>query len=97
MGVEIRPGEPTSDEELARMALRIGTCDIGVAMRQQCQWSPDIVRKRGPLNADMEPDPYGWVLESGHPGVVDQQGARNTKRRRRIIGGEETGVGAAAQ
>jgi hypothetical protein len=86
-----------SDEELARMALRIETFDIGVAMGMQCQWAPDIVRKRGPPNADMEPDPYGWIFESSHPGVVNQQGARNTKKRRRTIDGEETGVGAAAR
>ena len=58
----------------------------------------DIVsRKRGPPDADMELDPYGWIFENGHSGVVNQRGARNTKKRRRTIGGEETGVGAAAQ
>jgi hypothetical protein len=87
-----------SEEDFARMALHIGTFGIGVAMGQHCQWPPDIVsRKRGVLDADMESDPYGWILESGHPGVVIQRGSRNTKKRWRTIDDEETGVGAAAQ
>ena len=85
-----------SNEELARIALRIETFNIGVAMGKQCQWAPDIVPTRGPPNADLEPDPYGWIFESGHPGVVNQQGAINTEKRWRTIDDEETGVGAAA-
>ena len=82
-------------EELARMALRTETFRIGVAIGQQCQWLPDIVRKRGPPDAAVEPDPYGWISENGHPGVVNRQGARNAKKRRTID--EETGIAAAAQ
>jgi hypothetical protein len=87
-----------SDEDFARMALRTETFDIGIKTRQQCQWEPDVVpRKRGPPDADIDLDPYGWIFENGHLGVVSQRGARNTKKRRRTTGGEETGVGAAAQ
>jgi hypothetical protein len=45
----------------------------------------------------MEPDPFGWIFESVHLGVVNQRGAINTKKSTRTIGNEETGVGAAAQ
>ena len=87
-----------SDEELARIALRIETFGIGVAMGKQCQWAPDIVsRKWGPPDADMEADPYESIFGGGYPGVVIQRGERNAKKRRRTIGDEETGVGAAAQ
>jgi hypothetical protein len=87
-----------SDENFAPIALGIETFGIGVAMRQQCQWPPDIVsRKHGPPDADVEPDPCQWIFEGEHPGVVNQRGARNTKKRRRTIDDEETGVGAAAQ
>ena len=98
MGSEIWPGRPISDEDFARMALRIKTSGISIKMRQQCQREPDIVpRKHGPPDADMELDPYGWIFENGHSGVFSQRGARDMKKRRRTIGGEETGVGAAAQ
>ena len=98
MGSEIWPGGPMSDEELARIALRIETFGIGVAMGKQCQWAPDIVsRKWGPPDADMEADPYESIFGGGYPGVVIQRGERNAKKRRRTIGDEETGVGAAAQ
>ena len=87
-----------SEEDFARMVLHIETFGIGVAMGQQCQWPPDIVfRKRSVPDADMEPDPCGWIFESGHPGVIIQRGARNMKRQRGTIDDEETGVGAAAQ
>jgi hypothetical protein len=45
----------------------------------------------------MEPDPYGWIFEGEYPGVANQRGARNTKKRRRTIDDEETGIGVAAQ
>jgi hypothetical protein len=88
-----------SDEDFASIALYNETYGIGRAMRQQCQWEPDIVsrKQRGPPNADTEADPCGWIFESGHPGVVNQWGAKNTKELRRTTDGEETGVGAAAQ
>ena len=68
-------------------------------MGQQCEWAPNIVsrKRRGPPDADMEADPCGWGFESGHPGVVNQRGARNMNKRRRIIDDEETGVGLVAQ
>ena len=80
------------------MALHIETFGIGIKMRQYCEWTPDIVScKHGPPDAEVQPDPYARISESGHPGVVNRQGARNTKKRRRTIDDEETGVGAAAQ
>jgi hypothetical protein len=84
-----------SDENFAPIALGIETFGIGAAMGQQCQWPPGMVSLRP--DTDLEPDPYGWIFEGGHPGVANQRGARNTKKRRRAIDDKETGVGAAAQ
>ena len=99
-GSENSPGVlQVSDEEFAPIATHIRSFAIGIAMGQQCQWAPNPVsRKRhGPPDEDMEPDPFGWGSESGHPGVVNQGDGRNMKNRRRTTDDEETGVGMATQ
>ena len=100
MGGEELPVElRMSDEDFASIALHIKTYAIGRALGLQYQWESDIVscKRQGPPNVDMEADPYEWIFESGHPGVINQRGAKNMEKLQRTANGEETGVRAAAQ
>ena len=100
MGGEELPVElRMSDEDFASIALHIKTYAIGRALGLQCQWESDTVscKRQGPPNVDMEADPYEWIFESGHPGVINQRGAKNMEKLQRTANGEETGVRAAAQ